>query len=716
MLSPGDLVAGKYQIERQLGAGGMGTVYVAINVVLHKPVAIKVMTSAFAEQSDAVTRFFREAMSASKVRHPAIVEIYDAGSHEGAPWMAMQLLEGESLGQRITRGPLTIPEIGPIFGPVLSALDMVHQHGIVHRDLKPDNIFLERLADGSMQPKLLDFGIAKSSDELGKLTQSGTIMGTAHYLAPEQARDSSTVDPRTDIYAIGVVLYEALSGQMPHHATTLPELITKLISEDPVPLHHVAPHVPPGVAQVVHACLARDRNARPQRAAEVATLLGRAITGMPSQAPMIVTPPPISSPAPLMSPAPMAYGHTHPITMGTPPSAFGAPMHSPAPYVAPLPPPPQASSAWVKWVLLAVGLFVAITSCVVITPFALGIWAVYEGVQNAGGLGGGLGGDGMGRFWMNWRRPFSYDVNGDDRHDVIGWATAVPSSSSMLCAHDGTNGEEIWCADIGEESDASYARTVRVGGHIVHIESNGDVHAFVARTGRALDWEASVRGKPQHMCAMSGRLAVQTEDGVVSMITIATGAIAVSGDMLPQEGCASVASMTPPIGSSREDDAPPGWLAWRRVRFPEEAGLAMDVRRAWRTESMTDLLLIGVARGENRTIPKLALTRNEAVVWQADVCSSPLAARTQAPEAVAFTEETVFAVYGQTARGDAPRRLAAFRMSDGTRLWDAPLPRTASGYLGYALTDGHNVYVQVQSALYAFDAQSGEPRFTLGRP
>ncbi len=144
MLSPGALIADKYRVERLLGQGGMGAVYAATNVVLSKTVALKVMSTAFGADPQATERFFREATTASRVRHPAIVEIYDAGrTADGAPWMAMELLDGESLGQRIERlGRLPLGEVLPVFGPVLAALDAVHAHGIVHRDLKPDNIFL----------------------------------------------------------------------------------------------------------------------------------------------------------------------------------------------------------------------------------------------------------------------------------------------------------------------------------------------------------------------------------------------------------------------------------------------------------------------------------------------------------------------------------------------------------------------------------------------
>ncbi|HEY8427161.1 MAG TPA: protein kinase [Sandaracinaceae bacterium] len=267
-LNEGEILAGKYRIERLLGEGGMGAVYVALNQVLQKRVALKVMSERFASVPAAVERFLREAVAASRVSHPSIVQVFDAGDYEGKPWIAMELLEGESLGERLERGPLTVAEALKMAEGALSALSEVHEEGIIHRDLKPDNIFLARTRGGDWIPKVLDFGVAKdtSDGQLSKLTATGAVVGTAHYLSPEQAKGLSDIDARADIYAMGVVLFESLSGRMPFEAETITQLIAKMFTERPRRLQEVAPHVPEALAEVVNTCLEADRERRFQTA------------------------------------------------------------------------------------------------------------------------------------------------------------------------------------------------------------------------------------------------------------------------------------------------------------------------------------------------------------------------------------------------------------------------------------------------------------------
>ena len=267
-LNEGDILAGKYRIERELGEGGMGAVYVATNQVLQKRVALKVMNERFASVPAAVERFLREAVAASRVSHSGIVQVFDAGEHEKKPWIAMELLEGESLGERLERGPMDVEDVLKMADGALSALAEVHEEGIIHRDLKPDNIFLARMRGGDWVPKVLDFGVAKdtSDGQLSKLTATGAVVGTAHYLSPEQAKGLADIDARADVYAMGVVLFEALSGRMPYEAETITQLIAKMFTEDPRSLHAIAPHVPKAVADVVSTCLEQDREKRFQTA------------------------------------------------------------------------------------------------------------------------------------------------------------------------------------------------------------------------------------------------------------------------------------------------------------------------------------------------------------------------------------------------------------------------------------------------------------------
>jgi serine/threonine-protein kinase len=325
-LKEGDILAGKYRIERMLGEGGMGSVYVAENQVLQKRVALKVMSQRFTALPTAVERFVREAVAASRVSHPSIVQVFDAGQHDGAPWIAMELLNGESLGQRLERGPLSVAEALKVADGVLSALAEVHDEGIVHRDLKPDNIFLATTRSGEWTPKILDFGVAKDTgDELNKLTATGAVVGTAHYISPEQARGVGDIDARADVYAMGVVLFESLSGRMPYDAPTLTQLIAKMFTEAPQRLEDVAPHVPKPISDAVQTCLEQDRAKRFQTARALLGAL-RAASDASGFAVSMPSPAPRSS-APVRTPSPFpATAHGTP-SMGAG-SMGGAPVGS----------------------------------------------------------------------------------------------------------------------------------------------------------------------------------------------------------------------------------------------------------------------------------------------------------------------------------------------------------------------------------------------------
>jgi serine/threonine protein kinase len=277
-LQSGDLIAGKYRIESLLGEGGMGAVYVATNEMLRKSVAVKIMNEELIG-TDGVQRFFREGVAASRVRHRSVVEVYDAGEHQGAPWMAMELLKGESLEARLERlGTMQPAECVLMVRELLSGIAAAHAEGIVHRDLKPANIFLEQHPDGSVQPKTLDFGIAKLTD-LGprKLTQQGAVVGTASHLSPEQALGEADIDGRADIFALGVVMFEALSGRLPFEDDTVSGMVGKIVNGSATQLRTVAPTIPDPLATVIHHCLARERDARPADAAELSRQLSEAL-------------------------------------------------------------------------------------------------------------------------------------------------------------------------------------------------------------------------------------------------------------------------------------------------------------------------------------------------------------------------------------------------------------------------------------------------------
>lgn len=238
---PGDVIGDKYRLQKLLGEGGMGSVWVAENMALRANVALKLIRADVAEAS-ANERFLSEARLAARLQHAAIVRVFDFGKTQNQePYIVMELLEGETLGQRLGRlGSLDPLELCQMLLPIIDALHSAHGHGIVHRDLKPDNVFIAKTDGGNVQPKLLDFGIAKLRGQgtffSTKLTQAGTLIGSPDYMSPEQARGELDLDARSDVWAICVLAYECLVGKPPFHGDNYNALLWSIIHDEPVPI------------------------------------------------------------------------------------------------------------------------------------------------------------------------------------------------------------------------------------------------------------------------------------------------------------------------------------------------------------------------------------------------------------------------------------------------------------------------------------------------
>ncbi|MFI5307112.1 MAG: serine/threonine-protein kinase [Polyangiales bacterium] len=279
MPQPGDVVAGKYRIETIIGEGGMGAVFAASHKVTGKRVALKWMLPALAADEGAVQRFMREAHAAGRIDHPNVVDIYDVGEHEGSIFLVMEYLTGEPLTKALNRGGLDARQVIQLLLPAMRGVAAAHAMGVVHRDLKPDNIFLCRGTDGSFrEPKVLDFGISKVSTvgeaQLNpRLTRTGAVMGTPYYMSPEQIRGSSEVDQRTDVYAFGVILYEALTGQVPFDADAYSALILEIAMGTPKRPRELRKELPPGLEEVVMRAMARE----PQQRYQSVEALARAL-------------------------------------------------------------------------------------------------------------------------------------------------------------------------------------------------------------------------------------------------------------------------------------------------------------------------------------------------------------------------------------------------------------------------------------------------------
>ncbi len=275
-ITPGTVLAGKYRVERVIGQGGMGVVVEARHIALDERVALKFLLPEYAKHPDASARFLREARAAVKIKSEHVARVSDVGTLDtGSPYMVMEYLEGGDVEHQLLQvGVLSVEDAVDAIIQAGEAIAEAHSYGIVHRDIKPANMFVARHSDGSPLVKVLDFGISKMIDPSSKgLTRTATTMGSALYMSPEQLRDARSVDHRTDIYALGVSLYEMLSGRQPFDAETFPQLCVLVATGDPTPLSQLRPDLPPDFVQIVERAFARDPDHRYQSVAELVLAL-----------------------------------------------------------------------------------------------------------------------------------------------------------------------------------------------------------------------------------------------------------------------------------------------------------------------------------------------------------------------------------------------------------------------------------------------------------
>ncbi len=350
-LVPGAVLAGRFRIERVLGRGGMGLVLAAFHLQLERRVAIKVVLPEMAKTEAVLARFFREAKAAARIESEHVARVIDVGYLDGgAPFMVMEYLEGQDLSEVLrARGPLPLVDAVRWVLEACEGLAAAHRAGIIHRDLKPQNLFLAATPDGAAKVKVLDFGISKATllerGEDPALTREASTLGSPAYMSPEQLRSSRDVDVRTDVWSMGVVLHELLSGRTAFGGQTLPELHVAILSQPPTSVRAARPELPAGIEAIVARCLEKEPARRFPTVAELALALAdfgprdagahadRAarILGVPTrgQAPTEVCPTPGLSAPPL---PPTAQAAPLPLPAGPPP--FQAPL-------APLSPPGQ---------------------------------------------------------------------------------------------------------------------------------------------------------------------------------------------------------------------------------------------------------------------------------------------------------------------------------------------------------------------------------------
>jgi len=275
-------VVGKYKILEKIGEGGMGSVYRAEHTVLGSPAAVKVLLPMWTQDAVVVDRFFHEAKAASAIRHVGIVEVFDYGRlPNDQAWIAMELLRGENLTELCVRsGALDPSLVQQLAAQILAALDAAHVAGVVHRDLKPDNLYLVRdpSAPGAVRVKVLDFGIAKlGADRFGEKakTRGGTILGTPAYMAPEQCKGTADIDARADLYALGCIVFELLTGRPPFISEGGGEMMAMHIYEPPPRLSSFAPHLPPELDAWIAKLLVKNPADRTPSAAYALAALER---------------------------------------------------------------------------------------------------------------------------------------------------------------------------------------------------------------------------------------------------------------------------------------------------------------------------------------------------------------------------------------------------------------------------------------------------------
>jgi serine/threonine protein kinase len=293
-LGPGErnVVAGRYKLLDLIAQGGMGSVYRAEHKLSKKKLAVKVVFPHLCKGKQGVERFQREVSAAAEIDHPGIVQVYDAGTDDdGGFFMAMELLDGESLGDLLRRSwPGMASAVNIVVG-MLEPLAKAHAKGFVHRDLKPDNVFLAKTESGE-RVKILDFGLVRDTSKRGA-TRTGTTFGTPEYMSPEQAMSARKVEPPGDVWSIGVMVYELLSGQHPFVGETPTAIMANAIKEPLTPLDQVAPHVPAALARFIDRCLEKNPDDRPQSAGQMLEELRAvlATVSLDETVPSMTTPP-----------------------------------------------------------------------------------------------------------------------------------------------------------------------------------------------------------------------------------------------------------------------------------------------------------------------------------------------------------------------------------------------------------------------------------------
>ncbi|MBX3274911.1 MAG: protein kinase [Sandaracinaceae bacterium] len=476
---PGDLIGVRYRIESLLGQGGMGAVYAAINQATGRAVAIKWMLPGAARSKESLARFLAEARATAKIEHPNVIQILDVGQDGEAPFLVMERLRGESLADRLQRGPLSVEETLDVMIDACKGVHEAHLEGIIHRDLKPDNIFLCQGKDGSPRPpKVLDFGISKlyEDDTPGlaagsPMTKTGIAMGTPWYMSPEQINASGKPDGRYDVYAMGVVLYECLAGRPPYEADGLFELVQQIAAGHAPPLRARVPHCPPDLEQVTARAMAANRDYRhptmKDLIADLEAVRARMRAGQPAPpptGPQYYTPPPMapasgpySQPGHYATPAGGGYGTPPPVTAAIGHMASG-PMHPPSGAMMHA---PQSGGGGKGGLLIGLGVGLLAVLFFAVIGIGGAIYAFAGRDDDRGGGGGGtiatVGGDSVGTTGGDGTPPDTAAGNPrDPTIDVTFSGTCSPTFNARRMVTGGGGNVNVMSSNMGGLTGAIY--------------------------------------------------------------------------------------------------------------------------------------------------------------------------------------------------------------------------------------------------------------------